>query len=308
MTPEQVLSYPSRVLTQAQREFYFEQGYLLVEDVVPDEWLQRLQGAMAELIERSRDLAESNSAYDLEDGHSADNPRLRRVTNANEAHPTFWKYISESLLADIAADLVGPDVKFTDSNFNFKSAGGGTEIRWHQDAQYTPYTNYSQTTIGTMLNDVGPDQAPMAVIAGSHNGELFDLYGDNGVWSGMISDRDLDRVDLEKVVYLTGRAGTIQIHNCRTIHGSARNNSDLGRPLLLNTYVAADAFPYRPHAHPHRHLYAQVRGEPARWAHLDPRPNLIPPDWSKGRGYLSIFTWQQGERDASEGQLPASQG
>jgi len=41
-----------------------------------------------------------------------------------------------------------------------------------------------------------------------------------------------------------------------------------------------------------------VRGEPARWAHHDPRPCPIPPDWSKGRGYRTIFTWQQKEAEA----------
>ena len=36
-----------------------------------------------------------------------------------------------------------------------------------------------------------------------------------------------------------------------------------------------------------------VRGERARWAHHDPRPCLIPPDWSGG--YTSIFALQQKE-------------
>ena len=305
MTPEQVLSYPPRVLTQTQRESYFERGYVLLDSIVPDHWLEQLRQATAELAERSRTLTESNDVFDLEDGHSAETPRLRRVTNSNEAHPTFWAYISESLVADIAADLVGPNVKFVDSNFNLKCAGGGTEVRWHQDAQFGPHTNYSQVSIGTMLEDVGPDQAPMAVVPGSHEGELFDLYGEDGAWSGTISDRDLERVDLEKAVHLMGRAGTIQAHNCRAVHGSARNDSDRGRPLLVTTYMAADSFAYMPHGHPHEHLYAMVRGEPARWAHHDPRPNLIPPDWSKGRGFLSLFTWQQGERDAAEGRLVA---
>src|SRR3990172_593377 len=159
--------------------------------------------------------------FDLETGHTAETPRLRRVTNTNEAHPTFWNYISQSLIADVAADLVGPDVKFMDSNFNFKWARGGTEIKWHQDAQYTPHTNYSQVTIATMLEDVGPDQAPMAVIPDSHQGELFDLYGADGVWTGTISERDLERVALDSAVHLMGPAGTVHAHNCRMIHRSA---------------------------------------------------------------------------------------
>ena len=303
MTPEQVLSYPPRVLTQRQRESYFDRGYVLLERIVPDQWLERLRRATEDLLERSRALTESDRVFDLEDGHTADTPRLRRVTNSNEAHPTFWAYCSQSLVADIAADLVGPNVKFLDSNFNLKCARGGTEVKWHQDAQFTPHTNYSQVSIATMLEDLGPNQAPMAVVPGSHDGELFDLYGDDGVWTGTISERDLARIDLVSAAYLTGPAGTIHAHNCRTVHGSARNESGRGRPLLITTYMAADSFAYRPHAHPHEHLYALVRGEPARWAHHDPRPNLIPPDWSQGRGFLSLFTWQQSERDSAEESL-----
>ena len=36
-----------------------------------------------------------------------------------------------------------------------------------------------------------------------------------------------------------------------------------------------------------------IRGERAAFAHHDPRPCLIPPDWS--RGYTSIFSLQQEE-------------
>ena len=167
---------------------------------------------------------------------------------------------------------MGPDVKFLDSNFNFKCADGGTECGGIRTRNSPPHTNYSQVSIATMLEDVGPDQAPMAVVPGSHAGELFDLYGEDGVWTGTISERDLERLDLEKAVRLTGPAGTIHAHNCRSVHGSARNDSNRGRPLLISTYMAADSFAYRPHAHAHEHLYALVRGEAARWAHLDPAP------------------------------------
>ncbi len=36
-----------------------------------------------------------------------------------------------------------------------------------------------------------------------------------------------------------------------------------------------------------------MRGKPARRAHHDPRPCMIPPDWSGG--YTSLFALQQGE-------------
>ena len=42
MTPEEILKHKPRVLSQDQREFYFENGYLLIEKVIPQEWIDRL--------------------------------------------------------------------------------------------------------------------------------------------------------------------------------------------------------------------------------------------------------------------------
>src|SRR3546814_4368068 len=79
MTPEQVLSHTPIVLTQAQREFYFEQGYLVLEDVTPQHWLDRLRAVTAELVEKSRAVLKSNKEFDLEPNHMPQDPRIRRL-------------------------------------------------------------------------------------------------------------------------------------------------------------------------------------------------------------------------------------
>ncbi len=296
MTPEQILATPPRVLTQAQRESYFEKGYVLVENVVPTEWLERLREVTDEFVERSRSVTESDAVWDLEPDHTAEAPRLRRLTSPVEQHPAYWEFASESLLADVAADVVGPDVKFHHSKLNFKWAEGGEEVKWHQDVQFWPHTNYSPATIGTLLYDCGPDQGPLGGLAGSHNGPLYDLYNEDGSWNGALSDTDAATLDLDHVEYMTGPAGSLTIHNCRTVHGSPPNQSDTGRPLLLYAYSSADAFPYTYNPIMSSYYGAIVRGKSALYAHHDPRPCQIPPDWSGG--YRSIFASQQDEDDA----------
>jgi hypothetical protein len=71
--------------------------------------------------------------------------------------------------------------------------------------------------------------------------------------------------------------------------------SDTGRPLLLNTLTSADAFPYTVNPIRPKHDQTIIRGKRAAWAHHDPRPCLLPPDWSGG--YTSIFALQQREDD-----------
>lgn len=297
MTPEQILAVPPKLLTQAQREFYFREGYLLLEKVIDDRWLGKLRAATDELVERSRSVTRSDKIFDLEPGHRPEAPRLRRVSNPIEQHPVFWEYLTGSIMPDIVADLVGPDVKFHHSKLNFKWASGGEEVKWHYDIGFWPHTNYSPLTVGTYLYDCGMDQGPLAVLPRSHEFEpLHSQYGSDGEWVGCLSEEDLSRLDLSNTRYLTGPAGSLTIHNCRTLHSSPRNFSDLGRPLLLNTLSSADAFPYT--VNPIRSRFDQsiIRGRPAKLAHHDPRPCPLPPDWSGG--YTSIFALQQ--KDAAQ--------
>ncbi len=293
MLTEEVLAHPPKALSQEQRQFYFDTGYLSLDSIVPMAWVERLRAATEEMVERSRGHTVSDRVFDLEPNHRAEKPRLRRLTSPVEHHPAYWEFASESIIVDIAADLVGPDVKFHHSKLNFKWAKGGEQVKWHQDIPAWPHTNYSPLTIGTYLSDIGPDQAPLAVIPNSHEGELYSEFNAQGQWVGYILPEDLERVPLQTADYLVGSSGTVTVHNCRTIHGSKPNRSSVGRPLLLNVYSAADAFTYSVNPIPSRYADTIVRGKPARWAHHDPRPGMIPPDWSKG--YTSLFAMQQEE-------------
>ena len=291
MTPEKILSYSPQVLTQAQREDYFENGYIKVENLIPEETLIELQGVIAKVLDESRKETKSGSIFDLGPGHSSEIPVLRRLKKPDDYDEVFWSFAS-GLIADVAADLAGPDVVFHHSKLNFKWNDGNDDVKWHQDVQFFPHTNYNVFTIGCYLNDTGMENGPLGVIPGSHQEKLYDLYQGED-WTGCLNDADADSLSMKDVEYLTGGAGSITIHNCRTLHFSPPSQSVEPRPLLLNCYTSADAKPYTPHPDPSSHAFSLVRGNPARWADHDPRPCLIPPDWSGG--YTSIFAAQTGE-------------
>ncbi len=225
MLTEEVLAHPPKALSQEQRQFYFDNGYLSLDSIVPMAWVERLRAATEEMVERSRGHSVSERVFDLEPNHRAEKPRLRRLSSPVEQHPAYREFASESIIVDIAADLVGPDVKFHHSKLNFKWAKGGEQVKWHQDIPAWPHTDYSPLTIGTYLYDVGPDQAPLAVIPNSHEGELYSEFNAQGQWVGYILPEDIERVPLQTADYLVGSAGTVTVHNCRTIHGSKSTRS-----------------------------------------------------------------------------------
>ena len=294
MKPEQILARPPRVLSQEQREFFFENGYLLLEGFVSREWLDRIWEVADQFIERSRALTESDAMLALDPRHSAEQPRLRRLIDPTEHHPIFWEWVSEGPLVDVAEDLLGPAFKFHHSKLNFKWSSGGEEIKWHQDIQFYPHTNYGVAAFGLYLCDVDDEMGPMGVIPGSHKGEIHDQYDANDRWVGHIGEEAMKRVDLNKVRWLTGAAGSVTVHHCRTIHGSLPNTSERSRPLLLHTYSAADALPLTPRTTVTSHEGRMVRGEPARWVQFDPEPCQLPPDRSNQPG-VTIFSSQNRE-------------
>jgi len=279
------------VLSQAQREQYHQNGWLAVPGLVDAEWLGRLRQVTDEFVEASRELTEPNILYDLDEGHSADEPRLRRLSSPTDLHETYWEFASRSVIIDVAVDLLGPDVKFHHSKLNFKAPRGGEEVKWHQDIQFWPHTNYDLLTIGVFLEDVEAGMGEVGFVSGRHDGPLFDLYDGDDRWVGALRNDDVDRAQVGVAEYPVGPAGTITVHNCRTVHGSAPNRSDHPRPLLLQTYAAADAFSYTDLIKQSPHGEELIRGEPARWARHDPRPCLMPPTGP----YRPIFAVQQGE-------------
>lgn len=282
MKPQDVLEHPATVLTEAQRRAFFDHGFVALPGYVPEHWLVQLRAAMAELLDRSRSRTATDSIYVLEEGHSTDTPRLHRVASPQDQHPTFWKFMTDPIMTDLAADVVGPDVMFHHAKLNVKSGKGSRGFSWHQDIPAWPHTDFSPVTIGIYIDGCTEDQGPLTVADSSHEGPLFSMYDDAGNYVVKIPDRDLGWLTEDRIRRITGGPGTTLLLNCRAVHGSAPNKAEAARPLLLPVYSSADSFPYTPSPIPSPHQGDIVRGRPARFASFDTRPVEMPPDWRGG--------------------------
>ncbi len=299
MTPEEICAHAPRLLSAADRQRYFDEGGIVVPDLVDRAWLERCRAAVARLQKESADLTQSDAIFDLEPGHRADTPRLRRISSPCDQDPVFWELLTEGPLGDLAVDLLGPDVKFYQAKLNFKSPRGGTEVRWHQDAPFFPHTNHAVLTMGVYLDHCSLAQGPLEIIPGSHKGEVYNHYDAAGEWRGEMSADDCVKVAGVTPRIFDGAAGAVTVHNYRTVHGSKPNRSESPRPLLLYVLSAADALPYTAQPLKSRYEQAVVRGVPAAFAHHEPGRFRLPPDWSGG--YSSIFVLQQQEARKAAG-------
>ena len=81
------------VLSKDEVEFYNDQGYLLVEDVISQKQLDEMLSLVNNFFETSKNITENDNIYDLEDGHSSTNPRLKRVKQPHQHTKFFWDII-----------------------------------------------------------------------------------------------------------------------------------------------------------------------------------------------------------------------
>lgn len=254
------------MLSQSQKDFFWEHGYCVVEDAVNADELEQLKATFTEWVEDSRQhdsafglLSDGRPRFDIEDGHHADQPALRRVSSPEEISPSYFQVMANSGVTDAVADLIGPNVKLHHSKINSKLPKSATVVKWHQDFPFTPHSNDDLITALLMLDDVTMENGPLEVWPGTHKGAIHSLWHD-GAFTGAVS-ADITAKALDHRQYCTGKAGSVCLMHTRLLHGSSQNQSEAPRTLYIVVYSAVDAAPLTPSPVPSEHMGLVVRGE-----------------------------------------------
>ena len=229
------------VLTADQQAFYAENGYLVLQGRVPDNTIRNIREEIARFEDLARGMTTSDDRLDLEDSHTPEDPRLRRIKLPHTQSDVVRELMYSDTILAPARDLIGPDLRLHTTKLNMKKAGYGAAVEWHQDYAFYPHTNDDILAIGVLIDDMRPDNGPLMVFPGSHLGPVYDHHVD-GVFAGAMLPEAVG-LDIKDAVQLTGPEGSISIHHGRIVHGSALNTSNRARRLLFYEMMAADAFP-----------------------------------------------------------------
>ncbi len=253
-------------LTEAQIQKFRRDGYLVIENAVESGLLKQLQDEFKAWVEDSRnhtqaygETLDGRPRFDVEPGHSAESPGLRRVNAPVEVSQAYFEAMASSRMTDCVADLIGPNVKFHHSKINSKLPGGNTKVNWHQDFTFTPHSNDDIVTALLMVDEVTETNGPLEVLPGSHLGELHGLWHD-GVFTGSVAN-DVAEDCQSKATMCMGAAGSVCLMHTRLLHASAPNVSSNSRNLFICVYSAEDAVPYSANPMPNKFEGLVVRGQ-----------------------------------------------
>ena len=260
------------MLSEQQVQSYREDGYLAVPGVLSAAEVADLQRVTDEMVEASRSVEAHTDVYDLEPGHCAAEPRVRRIKSPDLQHEVYARTLRHPTILDIVEQLVGPGVRYQSSKLNMKAAGYGSPVEWHQDWAFYPHTNDDILAVGVAIDAMTEENGGMMVVPGSHRGPLYDHHQD-GYFVGAVTDHDVDPAE---TVLLEVPAGGITLHHVRTLHGSAPNRSPRPRRLLLLELCAVDAWPLVQQTDWDAFNARILRGSPTNTPRVTPVPVRIP--------------------------------
>ena len=253
-------------------EYYRDNGYLLVENVLDAATLAKMRKAIADLVAKAAGVKTHNDIYDLEPTHTPENPRVRRIKTPHKVNPFFMEVVKQPVMTSILKALLGKDIRLHGSKLNVKAPKYGSPVEWHQDWAFYPHTNDDILAIGVMLDDVEVENGPMLVMPRTHRvNKVWDHHLD-GRFVGAMDPTKTPELDYSKAVPCVGRAGTCSFHHVRLVHGSAQNTSERPRQLLLYECTAADAWPLVNFKDLDEFNSRMVCGEPT----LEPRTEKVP--------------------------------
>ena len=249
---------------------FHEHGFVTVADAVQPAELAALREAFAGWVEESRahtaafgQMLDGRPRFDVEPGHCAERPALRRVASPTEISEAYLRVLQECAMTDMVCELIGPDIRLHHSKINSKLPGTATTVDWHQDFTFDPHSNDDLVTALLFLDDVTEQNGPLRVVPGSHHGPLLSLWQD-GRFTGALDESSAARLAPQSVS-VTGAAGSVCLMHSRVVHASSANRSATPRTLYIAAIAAADAVPLATNAVPSIHAGLLLRGsEPGR--------------------------------------------
>ena len=240
-------------ITEDERAFFQEHGYLVLRGVLSPEELAQIEA----VFERFRRGEIPNMGKDFCDmsGSLAKRPEEFTLVNAmlpRHYYPAFQGNLYEQRSQSIARQLLGDDMQLDYDQFlTKKPERTGAVFAWHQDMAYWPKKTPDTRTVtcSLALDDADLENGCLRVVPGSHRARLRPhrpLAADLAI-RGEARDGSRDEahalvMDLatdDEIVYLPVQRGDITLHNEWIVHGSAGNRSQRFRRTYVIAYRSA---------------------------------------------------------------------
>ena len=217
------------MLTEEQKAFYQENGYVVVRGMFSPEEAAAYRceaHALAERLSAIRDIdATWGSAADAGGGRGK--TALQHCHDVQFYSAAFSRLLVDERFASAAASIIGPNVQLHHTKMFIKPPEKGSPFPMHQDCPYFPHENHSMIAAIIHFDDAPVEKGCVRVVPGSHKLGLLPHIGEGG-WH-----LSPEEYPVEKAMPIPAKAGDVLLFSYLTIHGSGINTSSEARTTVL---------------------------------------------------------------------------
>ncbi|WP_342020579.1 ectoine hydroxylase [Devosia limi] len=266
---------PEAPLTRAETNAFDKNGFIVLNGVFSPAEIAALQHESAGMRSGETKLAPENVI--TEPGSD----EVRTVFRLDEQNALFDRLARDKRIAGRVSFLLGDDVYLHQSRLNYKPGFTGKEFYWHSDFETwhaeDGMPRMRAISASVLLTDNDALNGPLMLMPGSHRTFVAcagETPEDNHKTSlkrqeiGVPSQDSLTKMAQQfGVDYAAGRAGTVILFDCNTLHGSNGNITPFPRS---NAFFVYNAWSNRVGA-----PYAAKAPRPAFLSSRDPQAPLV---------------------------------
>jgi len=217
-------------ITGQQKQQFQEEGYFVLEKVVPPDHLQMLRNVCDQLVAETDAMIDSGRWQELS-GITHKGERYF-IEGAYARRPELGKYLFSDYMAEVCRAALGPTSYLFKNQFVVKCAKVGMNFSWHQDSGYIPEPHRPYLSCWCALDDVNEENGtvyllPWSRVGGGEIQEHVRQEGSNDL-VGYFGD--------DPGVPVTVSAGGIAVFSSATFHRSGANTSGAMRRVYLAGY------------------------------------------------------------------------
>lgn len=218
------------ILTPEQLAAYERDGYLALRSVLPTERVAEI-GAWVDEVATWADTG-GPGLHHFEQTDAG--PALARSEDLIDHHPGLRTLLTEGLVPDLAATLLGEPAALYKEKVNYKQPGGAG-FAPHQDA---PAYRFVDFHVSCMLPlEPATEASGCLWVADGHPHEVLAMDGLRGLSAEVVAALEWHPVEL--------RPGDLLWFDSYVPHRSGTNVTDVPRRALYLTYNAASAGDFR---------------------------------------------------------------
>jgi ectoine hydroxylase-related dioxygenase (phytanoyl-CoA dioxygenase family) len=223
--PAPTLKIPDRQLQQ-----FRDEGYMILERVIPDDLLRIMRDECQRFIDRENALMDRNGT----DVHGLSHRNNRYfVSNCFRDQPRLRECLFAPVMADVCRQTIGDEAYLFWEQYVVKGAEKGMKFSWHQDSGYVGYPDHKPyLTCWCPLDDVSEENGTVYVMP----------FSTIGIKSWVKHIREEGTNDLvgyfgkERGVPVIAPAGSLAVFSSLSFHSSGHNRTNQMRRVYLMQY------------------------------------------------------------------------